>query len=460
MNRNRALALIVVLTALVLRSPVHAQANKVWTDQDIQELAKPATVPLPVGTKITQQNWEQYQGYMIESMRVLFRGDHHFKMPPGVEIVVGPHTPLPLPKLFQAATEKYSGSAKLVPAPEFAPGALKMEGYRGGLAFPNPQEPNRGTKIEYTTWFTYSPAVDYLDDKFIVADRFGDVTVEAAIAVEGKTSFVADPGYAESNPKVPGYYYFEYIELTAPEELRYSTSLELWSIDQSQFPALYAFVPALRRVLRLSAAAVCSPIAGTDVTYDDGCTNQSNCQQIPLFDAKYLGEKKILQLVNMNPAAAAPGANGIQAFDSKYFYNSPAEFAAAGQWPFPKPSAGSWELRDVYVVALRRLPSLRRGYCYGTRMFYIDKEDWRTKAEDFFDPQERYYKGSLIGYMPERIPQTNDVFDEEVYGNFWSFEDWHGASGIFPQHQLNQNAGKYNDTTRYGSVAGLQQVMQ
>lgn len=127
--------------------------NHAWTDQDFAQFAKPATGPPPVGTEITTETWKQYQDYMSLAMRTLFRGDRFFKILPEQKVIVGPTIPIRLPKLFQAATEKYAGTASIVPAPEIAPGAVTIKGYQGGIPFPAPKEPDLGTKIEYNSWF-------------------------------------------------------------------------------------------------------------------------------------------------------------------------------------------------------------------------------------------------------------------------------------------------------------------
>src|ERR1700751_3718526 len=41
---------------------------------------------IPIGTKITQANWQQYQEFMPESMIHLFKGDLFWHMPQGIEI--------------------------------------------------------------------------------------------------------------------------------------------------------------------------------------------------------------------------------------------------------------------------------------------------------------------------------------------------------------------------------------
>jgi len=45
---------------------------------------------IPPGTRITMQNWENYKQFMPDGMLWLFEGEYFWKMPPDVEINVGP----------------------------------------------------------------------------------------------------------------------------------------------------------------------------------------------------------------------------------------------------------------------------------------------------------------------------------------------------------------------------------
>src|ERR1700758_4222993 len=45
---------------------------------------------IPVGTKITMQNWQQYKQFMPLGMIKLFEGAYGWKMPADVEMNVGP----------------------------------------------------------------------------------------------------------------------------------------------------------------------------------------------------------------------------------------------------------------------------------------------------------------------------------------------------------------------------------
>src|SRR5216683_214123 len=63
---------------------------------------------IPIGTTITMSNWQQYQDVMPLGMIKLFQGQYGWKMPPGVQITVGPsHVGGNLPKTWVEASEKY-----------------------------------------------------------------------------------------------------------------------------------------------------------------------------------------------------------------------------------------------------------------------------------------------------------------------------------------------------------------
>ena len=67
-----------------------------------------------------------------------------WKMPPDVEMDVGPTTIHPLPKPFWDAVEKYSAQTQFIKLPN---GAYKLENYVAGVPFPHPSGPDKGTEI-------------------------------------------------------------------------------------------------------------------------------------------------------------------------------------------------------------------------------------------------------------------------------------------------------------------------
>src|ERR1700680_2030423 len=69
--------------------------------------------PLPAGTVITTQNWQQYKDYMPMYMQILFGGQYAYKLTPSQQVVVGPTLVKPYPKEYAKNTEKYGGQTGL-----------------------------------------------------------------------------------------------------------------------------------------------------------------------------------------------------------------------------------------------------------------------------------------------------------------------------------------------------------
>ena len=98
---------------------------------------------IPVGTKITLQNWKQYKKFMQVWMQAAYEGQYkwHVGSSPEYTVEVGAAQHYPPPRKFVEDTEKYGGQAKLVRLPS---GGMKWEGYVAGVPFPNPTEPDLG----------------------------------------------------------------------------------------------------------------------------------------------------------------------------------------------------------------------------------------------------------------------------------------------------------------------------
>jgi hypothetical protein len=109
---------------------------------------------IPVGTKIDMGNWGAYRQYMPLGMVELFEGNHFWRMPLDIEIDVGPTVIYSLPRGYDEATRKYSDDVRVV---HLANGHNNIENYRGGMPFPDPQEPDKGYKLLTDLWFAYVP---------------------------------------------------------------------------------------------------------------------------------------------------------------------------------------------------------------------------------------------------------------------------------------------------------------
>jgi hypothetical protein len=131
------LAAALVLGAI--SSPAHAQPAPWQADKGYEN-------GIPIGTKITQANWQQYQQFMPESMIHLFKGDLFWHMPQGIEIDVGPTRHILPPKPFAEDTEKYGSQTSLVKTSD---GGYVPKGYVGGFPFANPMAGDKGQLLLY-----------------------------------------------------------------------------------------------------------------------------------------------------------------------------------------------------------------------------------------------------------------------------------------------------------------------
>src|ERR1700676_3290410 len=113
--------------------------------------------PLPMGTVITTQNWQQYKDYMPLWMQILLSGEYSYKLAPDQQVVVGPPTIKVLPKEYAKNTEKYSGQVGLKVQ---ADRGTVIQNYTAGVPFPHPTNPNIADKLLWDLWYRYLPRVE------------------------------------------------------------------------------------------------------------------------------------------------------------------------------------------------------------------------------------------------------------------------------------------------------------
>jgi hypothetical protein len=412
--------------------------------------AQPAasdTSTIPVGTVITNSNWQQYQQFMPDGMITLFQGKSSWKMPADVSMTVGPTLIHPLPAGYLAATEKYSPGTQLVQTPD---GGFTISGYQGGMPFPDPAEPHRGWKILADFWYRYIPhiVVNTPDNPGFncTLDGFGNVSCVKGLWVARQLSYNTDPGTPATFPGAEGKYYTTWFMIEEPEQLRYTTTLTMEYTDLTRPEDVFVFVPSLRRTQRISAGARCSS-SGTEMTADDGRFGFDG--RIPEFSADLIGTRKILTELDIKSAGALFPDN----------YDMPLGW--------PTPSWGKWELRDSYMLDLRKLPAKASGYCYGKRIIYVDKQFFGPLWLDLYDPQMQLWKVALLQPIVTDIPRIGVQNSTGAwYAHWWDLQSHHATfQGPRDGHGynvlLNDNVpSSYLDVERYTTAGGLGDVMR
>ncbi|MGH7932416.1 MAG: DUF1329 domain-containing protein, partial [Candidatus Binataceae bacterium] len=352
-------------------------------------LAPPAAAladcnPAP-GTVITKQNWSQYKDCFSDGVNYLWAGTGFWKMPDDAEIHVAAGKQYTLPKAFMEANERYGGQARLT---KQADGRYRLENYVAGFPFPNPSGPQKALEIAANvTYRMQGYAVAGFPDAgagsapFYTKDRFGNWSVETVDYLYRQLAYNWEPGVARIDPKAAGAWYSEWLMVETPEQSRYTAVLTLFWQDNLKDEDDYAFVPALRRSLRLSSSARCAPLLGSDMVKDDQRVGWNG--GVGKFDADFIGERNMLGLNDMNPK-----------FSGKF----PEEYDGMLGWP--KPSWGDWATRPAWIINVHRIPDLSAGYCYGKRVMYIDKQYYGTDAEDLYDSNMKLWKVVQVGSAP------------------------------------------------------------
>jgi hypothetical protein len=434
-------AMLVCAICIFASSPIcqaAESANPAATETDN------ATGTIAPGTVITMANWQQYKAFMPDGMASLFEGKYSWKMPPDVRMEVGPTVIHPLPKNYVDATNKYAQNVRVVDLPD---GGLSLENYHGGIPFPNPSEPHKGWKTLANVWYRYIPhlTVDTYGSGCAI-DSSGNYNCQAYLAVKRQLSYNTDAN-APVEPAGPDARYFtEWFMTIEPEQDKYTAYLTVNFADPSRPEEEYAFVPSLRRYQSIATGARCSETQGMDATFEDFHNGfDSNLTEL---NVEYIGKRKILALVDVQPPTAP----------------FPADVDMPLGWPTPK--WGNWQVRDVDVLGIKKIPSKASGYCYGERVMYADSHFSYPLWEEMSDTQMRPWK--IVGIFPLKVdvPSVGSVntaaLDVEV---FWDIQHEHASFASEPTMgrpaYVNEEApAKYNDDARYTTPAGLNLIMR
>lgn len=190
--------------------------------------------------------------------------------------------------------------------------------------------------------------------------------------------------------------FYSQILIKAPYDMA-GTSLMTWRYMDNKADMLFGYIPAIRRVRRLSPAGRSDAMFGSDFARDDG-NYVGYDGKIGDVEWKLLGETTILAGFNSaTPQAIVENNEGewiVQGMDDREHY------AAFGYEPFARkyydhPVAPwcqtntIWTPRQVYVIEGRHKNPY---YNYGRQIHYVDKENFVVYWKQIFDRSDAYWK--------------------------------------------------------------------
>jgi hypothetical protein len=436
-----------LLAGLICLGQTPARAEGISFDpNNYKQLADADSSPtIPPGTKITLANWQQYKQYMPVALQAAFSGNYTFHVTddPMYTMVVAPTTHVGAPRQFLADGEKYGSQVRLVPAKT---GGHTIEGWVAGPPFPNPSEPNIGEKILFDSWAPWRPYLyHYMTYGINIVDRFGNRSEGSTDATFMNLAHLSEPDMPKDLPYANGMFYVARFEVLVPEQSKYTTELQQQPIDPMRTPEAYVFLPSLRRSLRLSSAAKCAPINGTDWVQDDNAWNP------PMFTVTYLGRKKLL----MNLQDLGVGSEG-KSYVGTTYDQPPGAFPG-----WPKPGTGHWELRDTYVVDAKWIPTLG-SYCFSHRIFYLDREAYFVMTTEEFDNENKLWKSAWLRVTPMQVHGEPVIF---IYGTpetqLVDWENGHMTIGLTHEFTFYGDVPpEYRDVSSVSQPSSLAKIMQ
>jgi hypothetical protein len=366
----------VALTASAAHFAISAHADGPITAENWGEMVgfKPATaLPAPAGTVIHKGNVDKVKGLIPPGIEKLVR-KYELKM------TLADYAPVHPSLGYIAATNANKGKVKVVDVGKDyrKPG---VTGWSPGLPFPKPK-----TGLEVATNYTFTYTGDDVDryyDVFWVSAKSGIEHNEywrwASLRGVGRTDI--DP-----KPDMP--------EFVKQRLAGTSVTFTIEPYDKKGFGALFArsldpvdlqghtYVPAMRRILRLSLGTRGDAWNATDYLYEDV---GGYLGAVEWMNWKLVGQKTMLMPMH---GGAKHGK------DPKLNYDVDA-------WPHWNPKL-KWEPRPVYVLEVTPKFS---DYPYSKMLILVDAETYTIPYKEAFDKKGELWK--IILNSPKQSPDPN-----------------------------------------------------
>jgi hypothetical protein len=342
------------------------------------------------------------------------------------------YRPIPIPRAYLAATEKYASQTALGPKNE-------LLNWVAGKPFAeiDPSDPQAGPKIMYnfqnTHYFsddlnmhlvdadTGSLYVDAKGNRHYTVERHFVADWLRVLQFEGRLHHDPVPAY-ENNPdrtfRKSGLY-----PLIEPFDLKGVGGVSFRYQDLLRQDDTWLYLPSLRRVRRMSSAQRSDALFGQDIDVD---SYGGYAGQIPWFDWKVLGEKPML--------ASLHGEN-----------LPPIPCKKDGGMTFCE----NWEVRpNVYIIEGKpKVPN----YAYSRRVIFVDKETNFVIYSDLYDQAGELWKVVMQSIRTSKRPnpKVDYEYDEErmfIYAfSVIDMQLMHGTRASIPGMAFPDEAGWYVD---------------
>ncbi len=355
----------------------------------------------------------------------------------GMTIKVVDPKPIPWPKAYKEATEKFAAQVKV------ASDNVSIDNYVAGMPFPTVDlnDPKAALKIMWNYEYRpYPGSDDFVEFEFPVYsgvlsyDRPMNVEREMLLA-EVRRLYYNGRLYNDPKPVLPAKDEYRFKELlgpvVAPFDLKGLGALTFRYRSATKQDDTWLYMPTLKRVRRLSTTQRSDALFGQDTDPDSYWGYNGH---IAWQEWRLLGVKKML---------------GV--FHGEHFPMKRCEGGA--DFTF----CDNWELRDMYVIEGKsKLPQ----YAYGKRILFIDKEAMVVAYSDIYDQRGEVWKVWLDNHQFRTQGKTTSYPEEKDFYAGFTMVDIQGGHATYTPHpgpDLPDHDGWYFDSaeksaTRYNQA--------
>jgi hypothetical protein len=338
------------------------------------------------GDVIDKSNWQKIEGMVPDSvLNWVKQGD--FVLNIG-KLSFDPEEthPLETRDLLETNVGKYALNEK----DEIVDAKTGKEVFVLGMPFPqiDPKDPDVGVKVLYNWYYSrYVCGKTCIDVVFELLSRSGlDRKVKVKYLVAPYTGY----GAAKNIPNPEGYEIKNILTFTYPFDIQ-GTTVMLWRFLDSRPDMNYSYVPAIRRVRRMSPASRSDAVVGSDFCMDDTAGYDG---KIPAFTWKLIRIQETLvpwinddkELLTSKPDE--PGWHSTKdAAQTKLGYET--EGWEGASWA---PTNWIWIKQKAYVIqGIPKDPY----YNYGDTYLWIEAVRFFPTFKIIYDRAKNYWKTAV-----------------------------------------------------------------
>jgi len=365
-----------------------------------------ASADVSPGDKIDKTNWQKVEGLVPESvLEYIKKGD--FILDIG-QMKVNPAEfyPLATRELLKANVGKFS----LSDTGEIVDAKTGKSVFIAGIPFPeiDTTDPQAATKAIYNMQMGRHVSGNiHFDEEIVWVSRHGMERV-----VKGEYLSFIYTGYpgAKDIPNPNGFEIQNIISITEPYDVQ-GTAVMLWRYMDKRQDNNYSYVPAIRRIRRMSPASRSDSFLGSDFTLDDTAAYDG---KVPDFEWKLVSTQEALLPYISEEAqllVSDPDTGGVTLAKSAKgeIYGFQKEGWGGAPWA---PTNIIWVKRKTYVI---EGTSKDPYYNYGKCILWLDADRCTAAYKINFDRAKVYWKTCIT---PLDLVATED-------GNYKSVE-WAG----------------------------------